>query len=359
VADEYGYGNARIRAMKAALLDRRAYEALLGAASVEALIEALARTDYKKEVEAALVKYGGLRCVTEGMSRNVARTIGSIAKFFDGRPLALVRLLVSRWDICNLIAILRGQARGVGAEEIVRALVPAGELGEAELKELVKQPTMGATAELMLTWRLRYAAALAGALRRADGDLAASETELHKSRFREALAALGDEENDWLVRAMLQSEIDIVNLSLLLRLAMLGDRAAALRARFGAAEIGPLLIDGGSLSPRLLAELGAAPDVEAMAGLLRATPYGRSLQGRLEAYRQSGDAAILERALEGLLVLKGIGMFHRDPLGIAIAIGYIWAKSNEVANLRLIAHGKALGWQPEAIREEMIWWARE
>lgn len=347
MADDYGYGNARIRAMKASLLDRRAYEALLSAASVEGLIEALVGTAYKEEIEAALVKYAGVPCVTEGLRRSVQRTVGSITRFFDGRARDLVRLVVSRWDLSNVIAIVRGQARGVSAEEILRALVPAGELKELELQELVKQPTIRATAELMLTWRLPYGGALARALRLSDGDLAQVETELHRVRFREALADLGADANELCVREMLEAEIDVENLSLLFRLSGIGGRHAA------------PLVDGGSLPSRLLAEVAAARDIEAMVRLLQETPYGSLLQGRLEKYRQSGNASVLERALEEHLVLKGVRMFHRDPLSIAIPIGYVWAKSNEVANLRLIAQGRALGWPPEAIREEMIWWVRE
>lgn len=359
MAEDYGYSNARIRAMKAALLDRRAYETLLGAASVEALIEALARTAYREDIEAALVKVAGVRCVAEGLRRNVVRTVGAIPSFFDGRPRELVRLLVSRWDLSNLIAILRGQARGVSAEEMFQALVPAGELREAELRELVKRPTIRATAELMLTWRLPYAGALASALRLADGDLAAVETALHRIRFGEALASLGSKDNDLLVREMLETEIDVENISLLLRLAGIGDRRAALRARYGAAGIGALLVEGGSLPPRLLAQLGEAPDAEAMVRLLQGTSYGAAMQNRLEPYRQGGYTGVLERGLEEVLVLKGIRMFHRDPLTIAIAIGYLWAKSNEVANVRLIAQGKTLSWRSDMIREEMIWWTRE
>ncbi|MBI2358126.1 MAG: V-type ATPase subunit [Deltaproteobacteria bacterium] len=359
MAGDYGYSNARIRAMKAALLDRRDYEALLAAASVEALIEALARTAYKEDIEAALVKVAGVPCVVEGLRRNVVHTVGAVPRFFDGRPRELVRLLVSRWDLSNLIAILRGQARGVPAEEILQALVPAGELHEADLRELVKQPTIRATAELMLTWRLPYAGALAGALRLGNGDLAGVETALHKVRFGDALASLGREANDLLVREMLETEIDVENISLLLRLAGLGDRRAALQARYGAAGPGALLVDGGSLPAHLLGQLGAAADAEAMVRLLQGTSYGAALQNRLGHYRQSGDAGVLERGLEEILVLKGIRMFHRDPLTIAIAIGYLWAKSNEIANVRLIAQGKTLGWGSDMIREEMIWWTRE
>jgi vacuolar-type H+-ATPase subunit C/Vma6 len=47
-------------------------------------------------------------------------------------------------------------------------------------------------------------------------------------------------------------------------------------------------------------------------------------------------------------------MFELDPLGVAIAVGYLARKENEVANLRIIAEGVALKIKPESIRREMI-----
>jgi V/A-type H+-transporting ATPase subunit C len=359
VAGDYGYGNARIRAMKASLLGRRDYEALLSAGSVEGLIEALLRTDYAEEIKAALVREGGVQCVNEGMRRNVVRTVGAIPGFFDGRPRELVRRLVARWDLHNLIAILRGQARGVSAQEIHSALVAAGELKEIDLRAMIQQPTIQATAELMLAWRLPYAAALAGALREADGDLVGVETELYRCRFRDALIDLGAEANEMLVREMLELEIDVANLSLLIRLAAAGDQRPRREGTLRSVKTAALPIEGGRISSGLLQRLGAAPDVETVVKLLAGSAYASPLQDGLEKYLQSSDAAVLERALERTLVLSGIRMLYREPLSIATVIGYLWAKCNEVVNLRLIAQGKALGWRAEMIREEMIWWTWE
>lgn len=356
---DYGYGNARIRAMKACLLDRQAYEALIAAASIESVIQMLARTAYKEDIEAALVRHAGAECLADGLRRNIARTVGSLRRFFDDRPRQLVEVLISRWDLFNLIAILRGQARGVAAEEILNVLVPAGALTETELRELVKQPTIQASSEMMLSWRLPFAGALAEALRRSGGDLGRVESRLHQIGFRDALSGLGSDTNDSLVREMIETEIDVANLSLLIRLSTMRDQRTALETQSTSADASEMLINGGRLSPRLLAELGRAAGIEAMIGLLEGTPYARALRRRVEQYRQSGDTAALERALEELLALKGIGMFHRDPLTIGVAIGYVWAKSTEVANLRFIVEGKELGWPAEVIREEISWWGGE
>lgn len=360
MGEDYGYANARIRAMKSRLLDARTYNDLLAATSLDQIIQLLADTAYKAEIEATLVKYGGMKCVSEALRANLAHTVGKIKTFFSDRPRELVGILLARWDIFNLVTILRGQARGISTDEILDTLVPAGELTELELREMAQQPGIRATADLMLTWHLPYAGALVGALRgRQDGDLSDVETRLQQLRYGEGLVELGDDQNDLLVREMLEAEIDVANLVTLLRLCRLGDRAAKLLARYGAPDATALLIEGGGLPRRVLKELSVARDVESIVTGLGAGPYATILESRMEMYRQSGEMAVLQRGLEEFLVLKGVGMFHRDPLSIAISIAYIWAKSNEVTNLRLVAHGKALGLDRDAIRQEFIWWARE
>lgn len=356
----YAYANARIRAMKSRLLDGRAYASLLAAASVDQLIELLATTAYREEIEAALVRYAGVKCVFEALRSNVAHTIGKIRTFFLGRPRELVAILLGRWDIFNLVTILRGQARGVAADEIQDTLIPAGELTEADLREMTLQPTIRATADLMLAWHLPYARVLADALRaRPDHDLFDVETRLAQLRYREALAGLTEDENDRLVREMLMAEIDVANLVTLLRLCRLSDRSAELKARYGSADAMPLLVEGGALRGRALKELSQAGDVGSIVRGLGESPYARALSRRMEIYQRTNDMAALERGLEEFLALKGIGMFHRDPLTVAVPMGYVWAKSNEIANLRQITQGKALGLDAGTIRDELIWWVRE
>ncbi|HWP57648.1 MAG TPA: V-type ATPase subunit [Candidatus Acidoferrales bacterium] len=353
MSSDYGYANARIRALKSVLLSGEDYDRLIAATSADALIEALLRTAYKPDVEAALVRYHGVRCLTDAVRRNVTRTVGSLRRFFDARARELIELLLARWDLFNVIAILRGQSRGVATDEILSVLVPAGMLTEAELCELAKQPTMQATGELMLTWRLPFAGAVAEALRSSGGELAHVERRLHQIRFREAFSRLRSEPNDGMVREMLVAEVDGLNLSLLVRLRPLRSHAMAGLVRSGADDVQAMLIAGGSLPLHLLLEIATTTDVDAMVGRLAGTPYGLALRQGLDDYEQRGEVAAFERALEKFLVRKGIHMFRRDPLTIAMAIGYLWAKTTEVANLRLIAQGKELGWQSDAIRNEL------
>ena len=49
-------------------------------------------------------------------------------------------------------------------------------------------------------------------------------------------------------------------------------------------------------------------------------------------------------------LLSGI----RDPQGIGVAISYLYAKLNEITNLRIIIRGKAVGMPAERVREDLI-----
>jgi vacuolar-type H+-ATPase subunit C/Vma6 len=47
-------------------------------------------------------------------------------------------------------------------------------------------------------------------------------------------------------------------------------------------------------------------------------------------------------------------MFSRNPLSVAIPIGYLGCKEVEVANLRLVAQAVALGMKREQARRDLI-----
>ncbi len=102
---DYGYANARIRAMKSDLLDGHAYASLLAASNIEQIIELLARSAYKADIEATLVKRGGVRCVFEALRVNIARTV---EPGYDTVGESVGFLKVARAAAPGLLAALQG-----------------------------------------------------------------------------------------------------------------------------------------------------------------------------------------------------------------------------------------------------------
>jgi V/A-type H+-transporting ATPase subunit C len=51
---------------------------------------------------------------------------------------------------------------------------------------------------------------------------------------------------------------------------------------------------------------------------------------------------------------RALSLGTGDPLGIGIGISYLWAKQNEITNLRIIVKGKSVGMPNDRVRREMI-----
>ena len=65
------------------------------------------------------------------------------------------------------------------------------------------------------------------------------------------------------------------------------------------------------------------------------TPFGVAARDGLMKYAQSRSLSDIERSLEKGLINMYVKMYYEHPLTIAIPIGYIWMKCNEVINLRI------------------------
>ena len=345
---DYDYLNARIRSMKGRLLTPQAFEGLIQKPDLEGVIPELEKTPYRAELERASVHYKGIHAVEEALRREMAKTFSRILAIARGDEAEkYVTLLLARWDVQNVKTILRGKAMHVPPAEILECLIPAGDLDEAALAELLKQTDVRAVVDLLATWRIPYARPLTRSIRefQETRDTAVLEYALDRFSFESSLEALqGDSEDDRIMREMVTSEIEVVNLKTAFRL---------IRDGIALEEARGVLIDGGR-SPdtaRVLSLIGTG-NIDQAAKMLDGTPYrflslipGSAAKGGISAY---------EKELDRYLLRKGVSHFLKDPLSIAIAIAYIWAKHAEVTNLRVIARGKIAGITDKEIRGEII-----
>ncbi len=356
----YGYGNARLRAMRSRLLTETDYSALLAKANIDELISALAETPYQEDIEAALVRMEGVRCVFEAVRANLTRTLRQVRHFFEAKPLTLVDLLLRRWDRHNLLTILRGQSQEIPPELVLSTVVPVGQLDEVSLRELARQPGLRAAIDLMTGWRLPYAAVLRRAYTRAGASSGLDHLELALNHFHyvslwEALQP-GNGDQATLLE-YLRTEVDLTNISTTLRLARMPGVTTLVGQRYNAGDVRPLLIESkGHLAAEQLANLVTEGNgIEAVVLGLSHTRYDPALQAGWQRYQAGeGGLAIIERELERWQAGQTAAMFGRNPLSIAIPIGYIGCKELEVTNLRLIAQAVALDIPREQVRRNLI-----
>jgi vacuolar-type H+-ATPase subunit C/Vma6 len=344
--------------LRSQFLTKADYENLLARQKIEEMITALTETPYKDDIEQALVRVGGIKCVFEALRMNLTRQLRQVREFYEGPPRILVDIILRRWDRHNLLTILRGQSQEVSAEVVLSTLIPVGLLDEVSLRELARQPGLRATLDLMTTWRLPYAQPLRQVRARAGPvpDLDQLELALNRFHYSSLFDALkGRNGNQAIVLEHLQIEVDLINLRTALRLARLPELTHLVQRRYNATDICPLLVEpGGSLPAKRLARLvSEAQGVEGIVRELADTRYGPALDMGWRQYGAEGLATI-ERALERWQAKHFMAMFNRNPLSMAIPIGYFGCKELEVVNLRLIAQAVTQKLQREQVRQNLM-----
>jgi len=345
---DFGYCHARIRGMKSRLLDEEFFERLLAARELSEITSALDETDYSQDIHDGLLRLSGAGGVEEGLRLNLAATFQEVIGFLDGKAKKLIELLLERWDIQNIKTVLRGQHVGASPEEIVRSFVPAGALAESTLVALTKEPDIKAAIDLMATWNIRHSRPLTRNFPAyvTTQTLAALEVALDQDYYASALAELhGRSFNVNLVRDLITRQIDFSNIMILLRLA--GEDQAK--------QAGDFFIDGGREIDRktfdALARERETSDI--ITGLIDTGYYEQLLQG-LERYQAEHSFASLERSLEEQAIKKTVGLFRAEPLSLACVIAYLWAKVNEIMNVRIVLRAKEARMPAPAIREALV-----
>jgi vacuolar-type H+-ATPase subunit C/Vma6 len=357
-AADYAYGNTRLRARKAELLGAAEYQSLLGR-DLDGILEFLAQTTYRAEIEAALTITKGKHALHAALGRHLARALGELRAFYEDRSRELVDVLLSRFDLHNLLALLRGRARGEPPEQVLANVVPLGALGGAAAQEIARQQELARAVELLVSWRLPDPA---GARALADAwpeferteDLAALEhalTARHARSLDEALRAAGTSADS--LRELVAREHDAVNVLVVLRLrfALQLDELPDLPPAPGR---GRFLV-GGRIAAEALEEALRQPTRPEAVAKLVAAARRDDWRVPLERIASGGDLPSLQRELEVTRVRWAVGLFLRgDPLGFDVPIAFTVAKENEVRNLRLIGEGAAGGVPVAALRAQLI-----
>jgi V/A-type H+-transporting ATPase subunit C len=335
VIDDFGYINARVRALKGLLLTARGYEEALGSASLEELVSYLESTPYATALGEAMTLKKGIAGVEEGLRRDFHRTIEHLVRIAGGRPRELLATVLGRWELFNVKTVLRGLHAGAGLEAIMGSAIPFGRLDEVALQELVRQADVRSAIDLLVQWRIPYAAALRAAYPayREHGDFHALEVALDRSFFTTALRGLDRGQADEAVVAeCLSREIDLILLSYALR-----------AVHHGATEphAGETFIPGGrTVTREVFEKLCAARTLGEFMAAVPSSSYTACLEEKVRRYLEFRRLFALERALSTCFIRGMVRLMLRDPLSIAFTIGYLWRKVNEITNLRLIARGK-------------------
>jgi V/A-type H+-transporting ATPase subunit C len=345
----YAYANARIRGMRSRLLSRAQLESFVGLMDLTQIIQALEGTEYGPDVDAAVLQGRTASDVDAGLKASMVRVHRKVLGFLADESYEILTTLLGRWDIFNLKTVLRGKHMHLDAGEIEEGLVATGQLAESDLAELAKLPDVKAVVDTLVTWGVAYARVLSRTYPeyRASEDLSAMELALDRYYFDWAEQRLkGPSANMKAGRQVLGVQADVTNLLTVFR---------AIKADLVNVDISAFFLQGGLyVHERDFTELMSLSDVDEVLDRVRRTPYGRTLDDASMAYLEENAISTLERALEEVLIRRAVALGAVDPFGVGIAISYLWAKQNEVTNLRIIVRGVTAGLPEERMKRELI-----
>lgn len=346
---DYGYSNARIRGMRSRLMSREFLDNLIASHDVGALIQALSDTEYGPDLDDVLIKGRDATTIDEALKNNMVRTFRKVHSVLNEEAGYVLTTLLGRWDVFNIKTILRGTHMHLVNEEIAEGLLPVGYLSQVELDALAMLEDVRAVVDTAATWGLPYASAMrAGYVEyMKSGELADLELAMDRYYSDWANSRLGRRgANMRIARTLLERQVDVMNLVMVFRLQ---------KSDVGDMDVDSFFLEGGhSIDIDMYRELAQMSDVDEVLDRLRTTPYGKALDEVAVKYLEENSIAVFERALEDHLVRKATALGASDPLGVGVAIAYLWSKQNEVTNLRIIVKGKAVGMPEDRVRGELI-----
>lgn len=353
--DDYGYINARIRAMRSELLTKADLERLAQADDLDVLNLLLAGFEYGEDIKASEQKFAKgvtkLDTMEDGLKQNFIRTVDKICNFLGGKPAELVGIILGRWDIFNLKTIIRGKHLNLQPAEIIQSLFFVGSLNRDYWEWLAHRESLDDIFNALAKVFPKVTSGVKGEIEKltATEDLAELELVLEKCFYENALnlsSHMG--EAGRLVRKFLQAEIDIVNAITCLRLSRLSDIKPDEALQFyipGGTKIRPVDFTG----------LIAMGDIEKILAWLEGIPtFKKGMRKNLELFKNSDDISIFERLFEANLIYSAKELATGDPFKFTILMSYLKLKYNELVNLRIILRAVGFGIPKEMVKQGLV-----
>jgi V/A-type H+-transporting ATPase subunit C len=289
----YAYTNTRVRVMKSKLIPSSEYPKLMKM-SLDQIARYLQEKDYKKEINELGTLYEEADLIEYALNRNLANSFKRVLTFSLKDSKKQIKLYLKKYDLWNIKTILRGKQSNAPNEEIIHNLIPAGELNESFLVEVIKKANSVPEAIEFFKKTPYYET-----MKKFSSNLTEMEDELDIQYFRELIE---------------HSERKVINL--------MKEKAI---------------------------QLDALNEARAKETKIK---MKRILANKKTKKVEDIHKATLE--LRKTIAKKGIKLVNRFQRNSSPVIGYFIAKENEVENLRIITRGKHSGLPTELIEEQLV-----
>jgi len=340
----YIYVCTRMRVRKSKLLPREEYMRMLNMGLAE-ITRFVGESQYKKEVDELATSFGGIDLIEIALSWNLAKEYQNIQKITPGTLKDLTRAYLRRWDIQNVLTIIRGKLHGEKKGKIKEILVPAGELDRIFLDRLLEEPTPERVIDALRGKSIHplLSRMMEGGVR--EEILPKVENELYKQFYADLIAYAesgikgGRQFLDYITL-----DIDITNIRTIFRV----------RADPSVTDISGILIAGGTIPPQALQRIFQIKDTNEFIDALSPLVKVRQIRDLLERLREERSLREIEIELIKGQIAEMETMSKLHPFSIHPILAYLEMKKYEIFNLRALARGKESGLTPERIRGYLV-----
>lgn len=340
----YIYVSTRLRVRKAKLLAPEEYQRMLNM-SLPEIIRLIGETEYQKEVDELGTSFEGIDLLEVALSWNLAKEYQRVIELAPGSLKDFTMAYLQRWDIYNILTILRGKMQHLKEGKIKEVLIPAGSLDRVTLDRVLSEESCERVGEALKGWKMYPILAAELGEGCSIGSFAKLENELYKRLYAELLqiARSGVSGGNQFIK-FVQLEIDVKNIKTLFR--MRGDGYEEDAREF--------FISGATFSPDELQQYNQLPSQNEVIDVLLSRIKAKSIREALEELRtektvQEVDTELTKTQINHMEQLSKINPFSIHPILV-----YLEKKKYEVFNLRAIARGKESRLSSETIGKYLV-----
>lgn len=345
ISAPYIYICTRMRVRKTTLLPREEYMRMLNM-SLPEIIRIIGETEYKQEIDELGATFKGIDLIEVALSWNLAKEYQKILEITPGTLKQFTQAYLRRWDIQNVLTLLRGKMQGEKPGKIKEVLIPAGSLDHAILDRLLAEDSTDKIVESLRAYRM-YPLVFAREypLAKESGSLSRLENALYKQFYEEIIAeAESGIKGGNLFLEFIRLEIDIKNVKTLFRLQADGYEEDARE----------MFISGGALSSSDFTSLNAVHNRNEFIDILKTLIRHKPLLALLEELRNEKTIRDVEIRLTRVQLDQMERMSKRHPISIHPILVYLEKKKYEVFNLRALARGKESKLPSEKIVDYLV-----
>ncbi len=327
----YAYVYARIRARMSDLLDERRLRELVDARR-EDFLSSLMDTAYKEKLTKAAVVEVDARKIEKALKEELIDQYLMVIKSTEGAIRDIFEEFLRRLEVKNLKAVIRAKAAEIAGTGTTEAAMffPVEDFFKRRISRLTEADSVESVIKQLEN---PYRRVLEEALPEYEKSKRiliienALDEEISGAIWNRIERLRGEDEE--IVRKIIGTEFDLVNLMTLLRCKSEGIAEAEMRKYFL-----PFTFD---FNADAVKDSISAENVSSAVQLMPASAYKEVLTGALSAYEAENSLIPFEDALSRFFFVTIKGILRGYPINIGTTIGFLYLKEIEIRNLCTIA----------------------